>query len=115
MTDAHPADFARSAMARAMPKGAMDLHGVRIACITCDGSIADANPDAFDALLIPGGRAPDSIRTDENALDFVRAMDRTRSPMLVLPRPASPHQRRHRAGSNAHLVGGEFDCGESPY
>lgn len=45
--------------------------------IDCDGTYADFVNDAFDAIIIPGGWAPDKIRMDENALAIVRkAMDR---------------------------------------
>ncbi|MEW6426452.1 MAG: type 1 glutamine amidotransferase domain-containing protein [Thermodesulfobacteriota bacterium] len=37
-----------------------------------DRSVADAEPDEFDALLIPGGYSPDRLRADENAVTFVR-------------------------------------------
>ena len=32
--------------------------------ITVDVSIADANPEDYDALLIPGGFSPDYLRGD---------------------------------------------------
>lgn len=34
--------------------------------------IADANPEDYDALLIPGGYSPDQLRDDERFLEFVR-------------------------------------------
>lgn len=34
--------------------------------------IADANPEDYDALLIPGGYSPDQLRGDEKFLEFVR-------------------------------------------
>lgn len=37
-----------------------------------DLGIDDANPEDYDALLIPGGYSPDSLRGDERFLDFVR-------------------------------------------
>ncbi len=52
--------------------------------IPADGTIDDANPDDYDAVLIPGGRSPDMIRTDDAVLRFVRAMDAARKPMLVI-------------------------------
>jgi protease I len=39
-----------------------------------DERVAEADPHHFDALLVPGGVAnPDFLRTDPNAVDFVRS------------------------------------------
>jgi protease I len=40
--------------------------------VKVEGSIADANLHDYDALLIPGGYAPDQLRTQEAAVDFVK-------------------------------------------
>lgn len=40
--------------------------------IECDGTYADCVNEAFDALIIPGGWAPDKIRMDDSALAIVR-------------------------------------------
>ncbi len=41
---------------------------------TADKAVADVDPAEYDALLLPGGVAnPDRLRTDENAVAFVRA------------------------------------------
>lgn len=37
-----------------------------------DKAVADANPDDFDALVIPGGYSPDHLRTDADMVSFVR-------------------------------------------
>lgn len=38
-----------------------------------DLTTAEADPDAFDALVLPGGVAnPDELRTDDDAVDFIR-------------------------------------------
>lgn len=37
--------------------------------------IDDANPEDFDALLVPGGYSPDKLRKDDRFLDFVRHFD----------------------------------------
>lgn len=42
--------------------------------IEVDGTIEDYAADDFDALMIPGGvMNPDSLRTNEDAVDFVRS------------------------------------------
>ncbi|MGK5533985.1 type 1 glutamine amidotransferase domain-containing protein [Streptomyces sp. URMC 129] len=39
-----------------------------------DGTVGQASPDEFDALVLPGGVAnPDALRMDERAVAFVRA------------------------------------------
>lgn len=40
--------------------------------VKIDLGIDDANPEDYDALLIPGGYSPDKLRDDERFLDFVR-------------------------------------------
>ncbi len=40
---------------------------------TTDRKVADANPGVYDALVLPGGVAnPDNLRTDEEAVAFVK-------------------------------------------
>ena len=41
-----------------------------------DTSIRDVKASDFDAVVIPGGWAPDSLRQDERVLRLVREMDR---------------------------------------
>lgn len=39
-----------------------------------DRQVAEVNPDTYDALVLPGGVAnPDQLRTDEEAMAFVRS------------------------------------------
>lgn len=44
--------------------------------VIADVSIADVRAENFDAVVIPGGWAPDSLRQDERMLKFVREMDK---------------------------------------
>jgi protease I len=44
--------------------------------IVADQSIGDVRAAEFDAVVIPGGWAPDALRQDERVLRFVREMDR---------------------------------------
>jgi protease I len=40
---------------------------------TVDGTVADADPESFDALVLPGGVAnPDALRLDEDVIGFIR-------------------------------------------
>jgi protease I len=44
--------------------------------VVADKSIADVDAKDYDAVVIPGGWAPDTLRQDERMLNFVRAMDK---------------------------------------
>jgi protease I len=44
--------------------------------VVADSSSADIDPAEFDAVVIPGGWAPDAMRQDERMVRFVRDMDR---------------------------------------
>src|SRR5215213_2373223 len=39
---------------------------------TLNATFSEINPGAFDALVIPGGRAPEYLRLNERVLDIVR-------------------------------------------
>ena len=50
-------------------------------------TVAQANPDDYDALLVPGGFInPDLLRQSEEAREFVRAFDREKKPIASLCR-----------------------------
>ncbi len=44
--------------------------------MVADKSAAEVNAAQFDAVVIPGGWAPDALRQDERMVRFVRDMDR---------------------------------------
>jgi protease I len=50
-----------------------------------DKTIAEANPDEYDGLLLPGGFInPDLLRQSAEAREFVRAFDRAEKPIASL-------------------------------
>lgn len=50
-----------------------------------DKVVTEANPDAYDGLLIPGGFInPDLLRQSAAARDFVRAFDHSQKPIATL-------------------------------
>lgn len=50
-----------------------------------DGAIADAKPRNFEGLVLPGGALnADRLRTEQPALDFVKAFDAADKPMAVI-------------------------------
>lgn len=54
---------------------------------TLNASFDDVDPesyDAYDALVVPGGRAPEYIRLNEKVLDIVRHFDSKKKPIAAL-------------------------------
>jgi protease I len=49
-----------------------------------DAAIAAARSEDFDALLVPGGFAPDKLRRDVNVLRLVREFDAARKPIAFI-------------------------------
>jgi protease I len=45
--------------------------------VVANRSIADVHPHEYDAVVIPGGWAPDTLRQDSRVLKFVREMHRS--------------------------------------
>ena len=52
---------------------------------TVDIAVADANPDEFDGLMLPGGVAnPDQLRMDPKAVAFVRSFVEAGKPVAAI-------------------------------
>jgi protease I len=50
-----------------------------------DEVVADADPSAYDGLVLPGGVAnPDALRMDKQAVDFVRAFFESQRPVAAI-------------------------------
>jgi protease I len=50
-----------------------------------DGTVEEARADDYDALVLPGGVGnPDTLRSDENAVDFVRAFFEVGKPVAAI-------------------------------
>jgi protease I len=52
--------------------------------VTADAAIADTRADDFDALVVPGGFAPDKLRRDGHVLDLVRSFDQDGKPIAFI-------------------------------
>jgi protease I len=53
--------------------------------VRVDRTLKTADAEDYDALLLPGGLiSPDTLRQNEQALDFVRAFDRAGKPIAVI-------------------------------
>ena len=49
-----------------------------------NGTFSESNPLAYDALVIPGGRAPEYLRLNEELLDIVRHFAEENKPIAAL-------------------------------
>lgn len=46
-----------------------------------DYAFTDINPDDYDAILVPGGWAPDYLRRYPEVLNFLKVMDKAKKPI----------------------------------
>lgn len=51
---------------------------------TLNASFAEVRPEAYDALVIPGGRAPEYLRLNEEVLRIVRHFSETKKPIAAI-------------------------------
>jgi len=51
---------------------------------TLNAAFDDVNPASYDALVVPGGRAPEYLRLNQRVLDIVRHFDREGKPIAAL-------------------------------
>lgn len=54
------------------------------ASVKIDKSIDDVSPEEFDALLLPGGHSPDSLRGDDRFVDFTRDFYNSGKPVFAI-------------------------------
>jgi protease I len=60
-------------------------HDKKTRKIKVDQTLAEADPDQFDAVLLPGGAMnSDALRKEPLAKEFVRRIDQTRRPVAVI-------------------------------
>jgi deglycase len=51
---------------------------------TLNATFAEVKPAEFDALVIPGGRAPEYLRLNPAVLDIVRDFDKSKKPIAAI-------------------------------
>ena len=62
-----------------------EIEGKKGEKVTVDQTTTEANAADFDALILPGGTSnADHIRTDEKAVEFVRALTQAGKPVGVI-------------------------------
>lgn len=54
------------------------------ASITIDKAIDEVKPDEFDALLLPGGHSPDTLRGDDRFVTFTRDFVNSGKPVFAI-------------------------------
>jgi len=54
------------------------------ASITIDKAIGEVKPDEFDALLLPGGHSPDTLRGDDRFVTFTRDFVNSGKPVFAI-------------------------------
>jgi protease I len=60
-------------------------HDTKAHKVRVDETLADADPEQFDALLLPGGALnADALRNEPLAQEFARRIDQTRRPIAVI-------------------------------
>lgn len=52
--------------------------------VQTDAGPTDHEPASFDALVLPGGHGPDTIRTDDGVVSFVRRFVETGKPLAAV-------------------------------
>lgn len=61
-----------------------DIKGIHGAVITVDNTFSDLDAASFDAMVVPGGRAPAYLRKFEEARDFVASFAATGKPLAAI-------------------------------
>ena len=51
---------------------------------TLNATFADVRENEYDALVVPGGRAPEYLRLNSRVLDIVRAFDKAGKPIAAI-------------------------------
>ena len=86
---------------------------------TLNATFAEARPADYDALVIPGGRAPEYLRLDGQVLDLVRHFAQARKPIAALCHGlqvlAAAGAVKGRACSAYPAVGPEITLGGGRY
>lgn len=52
--------------------------------VKVDKLVSEVDADAFDALVLPGGKAPAELRKSEDVLEIARRFDRTGKPIAAI-------------------------------
>lgn len=73
---------------------------------TLNADFAAVKAEDYDALVIPGGRAPEYLRLNEQVIKLVQAFDAARKYRRCLPRATAAGRRRYSAGADLQRLSG---------
>jgi protease I len=81
-----PLDFLRSKGAHVdvVSTNRGKLEGLHGAEVEANMVVSEAKPDAYDAMVIPGGRSPAGLRKHPEAVDLVREFFKTGRPVAAI-------------------------------
>ncbi|MCL4474549.1 MAG: type 1 glutamine amidotransferase [Actinobacteria bacterium] len=68
-------------LTKADKQGVTGKHGTMV---KADKTIDEVEPEDFEALVIPGGRAPSHLRQNQKILDFTRSIDEAHKPLAAI-------------------------------
>lgn len=68
----------------ATPEKGHQFHGKHGTRLIADLTLREVKPEDYDLLLIPGGKAPETLRRDEHALRIARAFFKADKPVAAI-------------------------------
>jgi protease I len=68
----------------ATPEKGHQFHGKHGGKVLADMTLAEVDPDAYDLLLLPGGKAPAVLRLDEHAQRIAKAFFKAVKPVAAI-------------------------------
>lgn len=71
-------------LTRVASTGADEISGKKGYRVSVDLDVAQINPDDFDALVLPGGKAPAILRENETVLETARAFMKADKPVAAI-------------------------------
>lgn len=88
------------------------IKGRKGATVEATLTVREADPDAYDVLILPGGRAPAKLRTHAEVLDFVRRFFTTGRPVAAICHGpqilAAAGLLQGRTATGYHAIAGEL-------
>lgn len=68
----------------AAPEQGRQFHGKHGRAVVADLSLRDVDPDEYQLLVLPGGKAPAELRLDDNAIRIVRTFFKNNRPVAAI-------------------------------
>jgi protease I len=68
----------------ATPEKGHQFHGKHGKAVIADLTLRDVNPDEYDLLVLPGGKAPATLRRDEHAIRIAKTFFKADKPVAAI-------------------------------